>query len=76
MGNNLIKPELLLSAVLIAGIFAAFFLVRQYYQKKIRTDYEKLLLKLDRALGGTLSECAYDESMDSAITERLNQLSF
>lgn len=73
MENELIKPELLLPAVLIAGIFATFFLVRQYYQKKIKADYEKLLLKLDRALGGTLSEAAYDESMDSAITERLNQ---
>jgi len=74
MGNNLIKLEILMPVVLFAGIFTTFLLVKMYYQNKIKADYENLLLKLDRALGGTLSETSYDESMNSAITERLNRL--
>ncbi|MDD2957571.1 MAG: HAMP domain-containing sensor histidine kinase [Lachnospiraceae bacterium] len=34
----------------------------------------ELLLKLDRALGGKENEVIYDETMDAAITERLNRL--
>lgn len=74
MENNLIKLEILMPVLFLTGIFTTFLFVKHYYQKKIKADYENLLLKLDRALGGSFSETFYDESMNSAITERLNQL--
>ncbi len=68
------KGFLLLFTILPIGLLAGFLFARHYYLKKSRKEYGNLLEKLDRALSGTPSETLYDESMDSAITERLNQL--
>ena len=56
---------LLLSAV-------AFFLARDCRNKK--KEMEVLLQRLDDALNGEVEASAYDESLDSAITERLDKL--
>lgn len=56
---------LLLSAV-------AFLLARDCRNKK--KEMEVLLQRLDDALNGEVEVSAYDESLDSAITERLDKL--
>ena len=56
---------LLLSAV-------AFLLARDCRNKK--KEMEVLLQRLDDALNGEVEASAYDESLDSAITERLDKL--
>ena len=56
---------LLLSAV-------AFLLARDCRNKK--KEMEVLLQRLDDALKGEVEASAYDESLDSAITERLDKL--
>ena len=68
------RTPLLLTAILLSGILTGFLSAWYYYLKKSKKEYGSLLEKLDRALGGMPSETFYDESMDSAITERLNQL--
>lgn len=55
---------LLLSAV-------AFLLARDCRNKK--KEMEVLLQRLDDALNGEVEASAYDESLDSAITERLDK---
>ena len=48
--------------------------IKRYYQNKIETTFQELLQKLDKAIGGEIQETSYDESMDAAVTERLNRL--
>lgn len=49
-----------------------FFSLRE--RKKSRDMLQRELQRLDRAISGNLQEEYFDESMDSAITKRLNQL--
>lgn len=58
--------------VCICGILAGMLLMWQ--KKKMQRVMDQVLQKLDRAAGGEFQEVSYDESMDSAITERLNRL--
>lgn len=58
----------IISSFISAGI--VFF----YMHKKMETVMDKLLQRLDRAIHGDIQENIYDESMDAAITQRLNQL--
>lgn len=44
------------------------------YQKKMSELYNNLLQKLDIAISGEMQEVKYDESLDAAITERLNRI--
>lgn len=43
-------------------------------KKKMQRVMDQMLQRLDRAVGGDFQEVPCDESMDSAITERLNRL--
>ena len=45
-----------------------------WYQRRIRRQMDTVLERLDRAIGGTIQENTYDESIESAVTQRLNQL--
>jgi signal transduction histidine kinase len=40
----------------------------------MEVTYQNLLQRLDRAIGGEIQDTAYDESMDTAVTERLNRV--
>lgn len=65
----------LISAVVLSC--AAFAGAAGYtfrYRRHIRRQMDTVLEQLDRAIGGTIQECSYDESMDSAVIQRLNQL--
>lgn len=48
--------------------------VRIYYQKKMEKIYQQLLQNLDRMLSDGDYDVRYDESMDGAITERLERV--
>ncbi|NBI86719.1 sensor histidine kinase [Lachnospiraceae bacterium] len=49
-------------------------LLSHHIQKKMEVTYQNLLQRLDRAIGGEIQDTAYDESMDTAVTERLNRV--
>lgn len=53
---------------------AAFFVARRHYEKRMKETYRHLLETLDRALSGKRGDVRFDESMDAALTERLNRL--
>lgn len=53
---------------MLAGI------VCRQQKKKMQRVMDQILQRLDRAVGGDFQEVSCDESMDSAITERLNRL--
>lgn len=61
-----------LAAAALAVSAAASFLFCRHFRKKLEAVYQELLQRLDRALGGEIQDTAYDESMDAAVTERLN----
>lgn len=56
----------------LAGIAIVF--IRQYYRKKMQDTARALLERLDRAIGGEIQDTVFDESVDAAVTERLNRL--
>lgn len=63
------------AAVAVMAFMASlccFFVFRE--RKKSRDMLQWELEKLDRAISGNLQEEYFDESMDAAITKRLNQL--
>lgn len=66
------------SAILITVLIFLFCLCVIYYLLKERRDYKRafnsILEYLDHAISGAEQKTLYDESMESAITERLNQL--
>ena len=45
-----------------------------WYRKRMIKLYDNLLHKLDSAINGETQEVVYDESLDAAITERLNRI--
>lgn len=51
-----------------AGVFGG------WYYRRMRRQLDGVLERLDRAIGGHLQKSSFDESMDAAITQRLNQL--
>lgn len=64
--------------ILIASILTVCVLVcillRMHEQKKMALLYQSLLQRLDMAIGGKMQHTVYNESLDSAVTERLNRL--
>ncbi len=62
----------------ILGVFIGCMItglsLKKYYQNKMEKTYQELLQKLDRAIGGEIQDTVYDESMDAAVTERLNRV--
>ncbi|WP_269478252.1 sensor histidine kinase [Hominibacterium faecale] len=64
-------PAVLLLAIGILVILVLFLWRDRNQWKKA---LHQILRRLDLAISGTEQETAYDESLDSAITEKLNQL--
>ncbi|POP33651.1 sensor histidine kinase [Lactonifactor longoviformis] len=50
------------------------FLAIYLYKKKMFVQYNRMLQRLDRVLAGKRLDTVYDESLDSAISERLNRI--
>ena len=61
-------------AVLAAAVGIAIVCIRRYYRKRMQAATQMLLERLDRAIGGEMQEEIFDESVDAAVTERLNRL--
>ena len=49
-------------------------LVIYWYRNKMLSQYNSFLNKADEILGGKQIDMRYDESLDSAISERLNRI--
>lgn len=63
---------MILVAIVFIGALAALIILN--YRKNIQNEMAELLQKLDDAIDGKIQENKYDESMNSAIVERLNKL--
>ena len=61
-------------AVLAAAAGIAIVCIRRYYRKRMQAVTQMMLERLDRAIGGEMQEEIFDESVDAAVTERLNRL--
>ena len=61
-------------AVLAAAAGIAIVCIRRYYRKRMQAATQMLLERLYRAIGGEMQEEIFDESVDAAVTERLNRL--
>lgn len=61
-------------AVLAAAAGIAIVCIRRYYRKRMQAATQMLLERLDRAIGGEMQEEIFDESVDAAVTEKLNRL--
>lgn len=62
------------SIFLIVINIVLIYLVIRWYRNKLLTQYQNFLNKTDEILGGKQIELSYDESLDSAISERLNRI--
>ena len=51
-----------------------FYLIIRWYKNKLSTEYQNFLNKTDEILSGKKIDLSYDESLDSAISERLNRI--
>ena len=65
---------IVLVAVMLVVCAIVCMLLSHYIQKKMEVTYQNLLQRLDRSIGGEIQDTAYDESMDTAVTERLNRV--
>ena len=65
---------IVLVAVMLVVCAMVCMLLSHHIQKKMEVTYQNLLQRLDRAIGGEIQDTAYDESMDTAVTERLNRI--
>lgn len=65
---------IILAAVMLGVCVIVCMLFSYHIQKKMEVTYQNLLQRLDGAIGGEIQHTAYDESMDTAVTERLNRL--
>lgn len=62
------------AVIVLACAALLLILLRRRDRRKIGDDYQRILEKLDRALGGEIQPAVYDESQEDAVTERLNRL--
>lgn len=65
---------IVLAAVMLVVCVIVCILLSYHIQKKMELTYQNLLQRLDRSIGGKIQETSYDESMDTAVTERLNRV--
>ncbi len=65
---------IVLIAVMSVGCVIVCILLSRHLQKKMEMTYQNLLQRLDRAIGGEVQDTAYDESIDTAVAERLNRI--
>lgn len=66
--------DFLLISILLAVCTTIFLFYRHHLKKNIESVYQNLLQRLDMAIVGKIQHMAYDESMDAAVTERLNRV--
>ena len=59
---------------IIALNIVLLYVIIRWYRNKLLTQYQNFLDKTDEILGGKQPELSYDESLDSAISERLNRI--
>lgn len=67
------KIYVILLLVIIINIFFLYWAI-QWYRNKMLIQYQNFLDKTDEILSGKKVELSFDESMDSAITERLSRI--
>ena len=60
--------------LLLACCILISALIIRSYRRNMVNQYDVLLQKLDQAIAGQNLETSYDESLDSAITVRLNRI--
>lgn len=63
--------------ILIFGVIiniVLIYMVIRWYRNKLLVQYQNFLNKTDEILSGKQIELSYDESLDSAISERLNRI--
>lgn len=65
---------MILLLVCAALLGAASLAVVRGYRKKMQAEMDTLLQALDRSIGGELLEASFNESMNSAVAERLNRI--
>lgn len=65
---------ILIIVVFLSGALLAFVIARYLHNKKTGAIFETMLMKLDRILGGTPLKVSYNESVWSAVDERLERL--
>lgn len=63
---------LMAALFLVCTAFCAWIVCR--YRKNMRKQYELLLQRLDKILGGEKLDTVYDESLDAAVSHRLNRI--
>lgn len=64
---------ILLIFVLMINIVLIYLAIR-WYRNKLLAQYQNFLDKTDEILSGRQTAISYDETMDSAISERLNRI--
>lgn len=67
-GYMIVTVAMLAACAIICRMF------RFHVQKQMQSAYQNILQRLDRAIGGEMQDTVYDESMDAAVTERLNRI--
>ncbi len=70
----MISRYLVFFFLLLLVCVVIWILTGLYYRKQMERTYQGILERLDRAIGGELQDTVFDESMDAAVTERLNRL--
>ena len=68
------KGSIVLAAAMLAGTVIVCLLISRHARKRMEAVYQNLLHQLDCAVGGQIQSTVYDESMDAAVTERLNRI--
>ena len=51
-----------------------FYMITRWYRSRLMSQYQDFLDKTDEILSGKKIDLSYDESLDSAISERLNRI--
>lgn len=74
MGERMMAGYIAIAAAAAVVCLVAIFAARRHYEKRVKETYRHLLETLDRALSGKRGDVRFDESMDAALTERLNRL--
>ena len=67
------KLYIILIFLIVINIVLIYLVIR-WYRNKLLIQYQNFLNKTDEILGGKQIELSYDESLDSAISERLNRI--
>lgn len=64
---------IILALGIIINITVVYWIIR-WYRNKLLAQYQNFLNKTDEILSGKPIDISYDESLDSAISERLSRI--